>query len=32
MKKGGMAGLTGKKGGKAGSEKPIEDPRRVAFT
>ena len=25
-KKGGMAGLTGKMGGKAGSEKPIGDP------
>ena len=26
-KKGGMAGLTGKMGGKAGSEKPIGDPQ-----
>ena len=26
MEKGGIAGLTEKKGGKAGSEKPIGDP------
>ena len=28
-KKGGMAGLTGKMGGKAGSEKPIGDPQML---
>ena len=28
-KKGGMAGLTGKMGGKAGSEKPIGDPHKA---
>ena len=27
MEKGGIAGLTEKKGGKAGSEKPIGDPQ-----